>query len=46
MQTIEGVSVLESLSTIFHYSTVVCLQHQLVGTVLKVCLWDTFFLKK
>ena len=27
-QTIEGVPVLESLSTIFHYSTVVCLQHQ------------------
>ena len=27
-QTIEGVPVLESLSTIFHYTTVVCLQHQ------------------
>ena len=27
-QTIEEVPVLESLSTIFQYSTVVCLQHQ------------------
>ena len=27
-QTIEGVPVEETLSTIFHYSTVVCLQHQ------------------
>ena len=27
-QTIEGVPVLESLSTIFHYSIGVCLQHQ------------------
>ena len=28
LQTIEGVPVKESMSTILHYSTVVCVQHQ------------------